>query len=97
MSISEPIPSRRMDLTHKFARRHYDDLILLTTVGCEDAAALGASGSNRTVFFLNLLDCSSRVVSDPLFTSVLFMRVFSDVTGRCVRASNRHMLNKSVH
>ena len=66
------------------------------TVGSEDAAALEASCSNRTVF-LYLSGCSSPA-SGPVDVShsVLFVLVLYDVTARCVRMSNRHLLVISV-
>ena len=71
------------------------------TVGSEDAAALGASCSNRTVF-LNLSGWSSPVASDPLLPTWMSLILPSscwfplDVTARCVRLSNRHLLIISV-
>ena len=71
------------------------------TVGSEDADALEASCSNRTVF-LNLSGCSSPAASEPLLPTWMspnlssFVLVFSDVTARCVRMSNRRLLIISV-
>ena len=67
------------------------------THGSEDADAFGASCSNRTVF-LNLSCCSSLAASGSLWLTwtslILFLVVlaFYDVTARCVRLSNRHLL-----
>ena len=71
------------------------------TVGSEDAAALGASCSNRTVI-LTLSGCFSPAASDPLLPTWMSLIlssscwVFCDVTARCVRMSNRHLLLISV-
>ena len=65
------------------------------TFGSEDADALGASCSNRT-FFLNLSVCSSRAANLNVSHSSLFVLVLCDVSARCVRMSNRHLLIISV-
>ena len=61
----------------------------------------GAPCSNRTVF-LNLSGCSSLAASDPLLPTWMSLVlspscwVFCDVSARCVRMSNRHLLIISV-
>ena len=63
--------------------------------------SLGASCSNRTVF-LNLSGFSSLAASGPLLPIWMSLTlssscwVFSDVTARCVRMSDRHLLITSV-
>ena len=74
---------------------------MVPAVPPEDDDALGTSCSNHTVF-LNLSASSSLAASDPLLPTwmslILFSscRVFCDVTARCVRMSNRHLLIISV-
>ena len=70
------------------------------TYGSEDGAALEleASCPNRTVF-LNLSGCCclwSSFTNLDVSHSVLFVLVFPDVTARCVRVSNRHLLISST-
>ena len=111
-------PLHRMHPTQKFERRHQHDLTSeqartrscvsplarysRATVGSEDAAALGASCSNRTVL-LNLSGCSSPAAPGPLLPSWMSLIlssscwVFSDVTARCVRLSTRHLLIILAH
>ena len=74
---------------------------MVPAVPPEEDAALGASCSKRTVF-LNLSGCSALADSHPLSPTWMSLIIFSscwvfcDVTARCVRISNRHLLIISV-
>ena len=87
-------PSRRVDPTQKFVRRHQHDMTSAqvrtpadlsvsplarysrATIGSEDAAALGASCSSRSVF-LHSSDCSSVAAPDPLLPTWMSLILFS--------------------